>query len=149
MADRFAILKVGPGLTFAYREAVFALAAIEVELWGRAARGCAPCWTRRCSPTPGAGGRSTPKTPARRRTPGPGRAATGRATTGRVPTSGPRSTDCWPTADDGIPAELASQYLPWLLEDGVPGAALHGARPRGCLSGLRSAGCSRGTRLPP
>lgn len=30
--DHFAILKVGPGLTFAYREAVFALAAIEDEL---------------------------------------------------------------------------------------------------------------------
>lgn len=30
--DHFAILKVGPGLTFAYREAVFALAMIENEL---------------------------------------------------------------------------------------------------------------------
>jgi D-tagatose-1,6-bisphosphate aldolase subunit GatZ/KbaZ len=30
--DHFAILKVGPGLTFAFREAVFALAAIENEL---------------------------------------------------------------------------------------------------------------------
>ena len=30
--DRFAILKVGPGLTFAFREAVFALAMIEEEL---------------------------------------------------------------------------------------------------------------------
>lgn len=35
--DHFAILKVGPGLTFAWREAVFALAAIEEEwLAGRA-----------------------------------------------------------------------------------------------------------------
>jgi D-tagatose-1,6-bisphosphate aldolase subunit GatZ/KbaZ len=33
--DGFAILKVGPGLTFAFREAVFALAAIEQELLGR------------------------------------------------------------------------------------------------------------------
>jgi D-tagatose-1,6-bisphosphate aldolase subunit GatZ/KbaZ len=33
--DHFAILKVGPGLTFAFREAVFALAAIEQELLGR------------------------------------------------------------------------------------------------------------------
>jgi D-tagatose-1,6-bisphosphate aldolase subunit GatZ/KbaZ len=33
--DHFAILKVGPGLTFAFREAVFALAAIERELLGR------------------------------------------------------------------------------------------------------------------
>ena len=30
--DHFAILKVGPWLTFAYREAVLALAAIEHEL---------------------------------------------------------------------------------------------------------------------
>jgi len=35
--DRFAILKVGPALTFAYREGVFALAALEDELLGRAA----------------------------------------------------------------------------------------------------------------
>jgi D-tagatose-1,6-bisphosphate aldolase subunit GatZ/KbaZ len=32
--DHFAILKVGPALTFAFREAVFALAAIEQELLG-------------------------------------------------------------------------------------------------------------------
>ena len=31
VADHFAILKVGPGLTFAFREAVLALAAIEQE----------------------------------------------------------------------------------------------------------------------
>ena len=30
--NHFAILKVGPGLTFAYREAVFALAMMENEL---------------------------------------------------------------------------------------------------------------------
>jgi D-tagatose-1,6-bisphosphate aldolase subunit GatZ/KbaZ len=33
--DQFAILKVGPALTFAFREAVFALAAIEQEWLGR------------------------------------------------------------------------------------------------------------------
>jgi D-tagatose-1,6-bisphosphate aldolase subunit GatZ/KbaZ len=33
--DRFAVLKVGPELTFAFREAVFALEAIERELLGR------------------------------------------------------------------------------------------------------------------
>ncbi len=33
--DHFAILKVGPGLTFAYREALFALAHIEQEWLGR------------------------------------------------------------------------------------------------------------------
>jgi len=36
--DHFAILKVGPGLTFAFREAVFALAMIENELFARDAR---------------------------------------------------------------------------------------------------------------
>src|SRR5256886_16928129 len=37
--DHFAILKVGPELTFAFREAVFALSAIEHEmLQGKAAR---------------------------------------------------------------------------------------------------------------
>lgn len=34
VADHFAILKVGPWLTFAYREAVFALSAIEHEILG-------------------------------------------------------------------------------------------------------------------
>jgi D-tagatose-1,6-bisphosphate aldolase subunit GatZ/KbaZ len=33
--DHFAILKVGPGLTFAFREAVFALALIEDEMFAR------------------------------------------------------------------------------------------------------------------
>ncbi len=39
--DGFAILKVGPWLTFAMREALFALEAIERELLGRRYRGCA------------------------------------------------------------------------------------------------------------
>jgi D-tagatose-1,6-bisphosphate aldolase subunit GatZ/KbaZ len=34
VADHFAILKVGPGLTFAFREAVFALAEVEREWLG-------------------------------------------------------------------------------------------------------------------
>ena len=33
--DHFAILKVGPGLTFAFREAVFALADVEREWLGQ------------------------------------------------------------------------------------------------------------------
>jgi D-tagatose-1,6-bisphosphate aldolase subunit GatZ/KbaZ len=37
--DHFAILKVGPGLTFAYREGVFALSHIEDEVFGNAASG--------------------------------------------------------------------------------------------------------------
>jgi len=42
--DHFAILKVGPGLTFAYREAVFALVAVEEE-W-LAPRGITPSGVR-------------------------------------------------------------------------------------------------------
>ena len=39
--DRWAILKVGPALTFALREALFALSAIEEELIAAPrARGC-------------------------------------------------------------------------------------------------------------
>jgi len=38
----FAILKVGPALTFALREAIFGLAAIETELYGDAATGAWP-----------------------------------------------------------------------------------------------------------
>ncbi|MEZ5097874.1 MAG: class II D-tagatose-bisphosphate aldolase, non-catalytic subunit [Nocardioides sp.] len=38
----------------------------------------------------------------------------------------------------GIPAELASQYLPWLLEDGVPGAALPALDPEDvCRAAVR------------
>jgi len=36
--DHFAILKVGPGLTFAFREAVFALAMIEAEMFTKNGR---------------------------------------------------------------------------------------------------------------
>lgn len=36
--DHFAILKVGPWLTFAFREAVLALSAIEQELFGKTSR---------------------------------------------------------------------------------------------------------------
>ena len=39
VADHFAILKVGPGLTFAYREALFGLSYIEDELLGGGASG--------------------------------------------------------------------------------------------------------------
>ncbi len=39
--DHFAVLKVGPALTYAMREALFALAAIEEELFGRSPGGWA------------------------------------------------------------------------------------------------------------
>ena len=39
--DHFAVLKVGPALTFALREGLFALAAIEDELFGRSPAGWA------------------------------------------------------------------------------------------------------------
>jgi tagatose-1,6-bisphosphate aldolase non-catalytic subunit AgaZ/GatZ len=46
--DGFAILKVGPGLTFALREALYGLDAIAEELFPgrRARRPCAPRWRR-------------------------------------------------------------------------------------------------------
>ena len=51
--DHFAILKVGPWLTFAFREAVFALAAIEEEWLGNRKELKSPesekRWTTRCS----------------------------------------------------------------------------------------------------
>lgn len=37
--DHFCILKVGPGLTFAFREAIFALEAMEIELLGKDHKG--------------------------------------------------------------------------------------------------------------
>ncbi|HWT78697.1 MAG TPA: class II D-tagatose-bisphosphate aldolase, non-catalytic subunit, partial [Candidatus Methylomirabilis sp.] len=40
VADHFAILKVGPALTFAFREAVFALESIEMELCTGSLSGC-------------------------------------------------------------------------------------------------------------
>ncbi len=46
--DHFAILKVGPAATFAYREALFALAAIEDELLPEAERSCLPDVLDRC-----------------------------------------------------------------------------------------------------
>ncbi len=82
--DGFAILKVGPAVTFAMREAFFALAQIENELVaaGNAQnfRGCwkKRCWKRRLT------GRTT--ITARRRNSGgcgPSAIATGSATTGR------------------------------------------------------------------
>ena len=40
--DHFAVLKVGPALTFAVREALFALAAVETELLGPSGQGAGP-----------------------------------------------------------------------------------------------------------
>ena len=69
----FAILKVGPGLTFALREALFALAAIEAELAaGRpSARGCARPSTRRCWPTRAIGRATTMARPSSSASPAP------------------------------------------------------------------------------
>ena len=58
--DHWAVLKVGPGLTFALREALFALAAIEDELIarGRPVAACPRSSSSGCSPSPD-GGRAT------------------------------------------------------------------------------------------
>jgi D-tagatose-1,6-bisphosphate aldolase subunit GatZ/KbaZ len=40
VVDHFAILKVGPWLTFAYREALFALESMEIEIMGKGRQEC-------------------------------------------------------------------------------------------------------------
>ena len=101
--DRFAVLKVGPELTFAFREAVFALEAIERELLGRggadrlsgvglalddAMRSDPRHWKawyeRRRGERSASGGGSA--------------SATGAATTGRAPRSRPPSAASTPTS---------------------------------------------------
>lgn len=123
VADRFAVLKVGPGLTFAYREAVYALALIEDELCGAGASGvrrvlekamlAEPRWWQGFYPEDD-----------------PERAAYARAWS-----RSDRSRYYWPVPSvreaidrmmdnlthRGIPAELASQHLSWLIADEVPG----------------------------
>ena len=59
--DHFAVLKVGPALTFALREALFALAAIETELLGPSGQGAGSA----ARATTGAAGRALTQAPAR------------------------------------------------------------------------------------
>jgi D-tagatose-1,6-bisphosphate aldolase subunit GatZ/KbaZ len=121
--DHFAILKVGPGLTFAYREALLALSYIEDEVCHAKASGV---WhvleqAMLSNPTFWQPFYSDDST---------------RAALSRSYSRSDRSRYYWPVPEVqaavelmcknldefGIPDELVSQYLPWLTADEVPGA---------------------------
>lgn len=111
--DRFAVLKVGPALTFAYREAVFALSYVEDELLGDDASGVRRVLDDAMVADPGYWQPFYPADP-------------GRAAYARKWSRSDRSRYYWPVADvrgaverlvanlrrTGIPDELASQFLP-------------------------------------
>ena len=104
--DHFAFLKVGPELTFAFREAVFALEAIERELLEGTRRSASPGsggrWTTPCAATRATGRPGTPATTRRRSGSGASSAsATAAATTGRVRRSSTRSFASTPTSRGG------------------------------------------------
>jgi D-tagatose-1,6-bisphosphate aldolase subunit GatZ/KbaZ len=121
--DDFAILKVGPGLTFAYREALFALTFVEDQLLGDAASGVRDVLDRAMREDPGHWQPFYPGDPDR-------------AAHARKYSRSDRSRYYWPVAavqdaveelltnlgSTGLPDELVSQYLPWLATDEVPGA---------------------------
>lgn len=125
VADRFAVLKVGPGLTFAYREAMVALATIEAELLGDAGSGLRQALDAAMLADPR---HWAPFYPDDQR----------EAAYARTWSRSDRSRYYWPVAGVtaaverllanldrvGIPDELASQFLPWLAGREVPGAAL-------------------------
>ena len=133
--DGWRVLKVGPGLTFAMREALFGLAAIEPELVPATQRSELPAvverqmlalpdhWERYYS------GRDDPPWPGATAT------ATGCGTTGRTAHRGGGGNACWKTlAVSGIPEPLLSAFLPDQYDrvrDGVarPGPEKRGARP--------------------
>jgi D-tagatose-1,6-bisphosphate aldolase subunit GatZ/KbaZ len=125
--DHFAVLKVGPGLTFAYREALFALTFVEDELLGDAASGVRDVLDRAMREDPGHWQPFYADDPDL-------------AAYARKFSRSDRSRYYWPVAavqdaveelltnlgSTGIPDELASQYLPWLTADEVPGAHVRG-----------------------
>ena len=98
--DHWAILKVGPGLTFAMREALFALAMIEAEIVPRPSRSnLIEVVERRMLAEPEhwqgyyEGDPATPSAP-----PAATATATGCATTGPTTRSTRRGRRCWPTS---------------------------------------------------
>ncbi len=141
--DGVAVLKVGPALTFAMREALFALEHIERELGaGRA-----------LPPGGGAGaGHAGRPCPLARLLPGGGaRAAPGPALqpAGPLPllldrrrrSSGPSSA-CWPTCAGGpSPGRSASQYLP--RQAGRAREGFLSAEPLAAGAGRRARGAAR------
>jgi len=127
--DHFAILKVGPGLTFAYREALFALTFIEDELMGDAASGVREVLDRAM--------RAAPRDWQPFYSNDPEEAAYARKYS-----RSDRSRYYWPVASvqdavgemlanlegTGLPDELVSQYLPCITAPEVPGSAVGGAQ---------------------
>jgi D-tagatose-1,6-bisphosphate aldolase subunit GatZ/KbaZ len=125
--DHFAVLKVGPGLTFAYREALFALTFVEDELVGDAASGVRDVLDRAMREDPRYWEPFYPADPEL-------------AAYARKYSRSDRSRYYWPVSavqdaveelltnlgSTGIPDELVSQYLPWLTADEAPGGRATG-----------------------
>ena len=120
--DHFAILKVGPGLTFAYREAIFGLAEIESELLGSRASQIREVLDRAMVKAPEHWLSFYPQEPAA-------------AALARRYSRSDRSRYYWPDPEvsaavdvltdnlnrAGIPDELASQHLSWMEAQEPPG----------------------------
>ena len=97
--DHWAVLKVGPGLTFAMREALFALAAIEDELVPEGERSdLLSVVERRMLAEPALVGRLLPGRPRPSASCAGTATATGSATTGPTPRSRPHRSACFPTS---------------------------------------------------
>jgi D-tagatose-bisphosphate aldolase class II non-catalytic subunit len=125
--DHFAVLKVGPGLTFAYREALFGLSFIEDELLGHEASGVRGVLDRAMLDDPKHWKAFYPVDPEP-------------AAYARRYSRSDRSRYYWPVAEvqaavnqlhanlanTRLPDELASQHLSWLGADEVPGAQMSG-----------------------
>jgi D-tagatose-1,6-bisphosphate aldolase subunit GatZ/KbaZ len=123
--DHFAVLKVGPGLTFAYREALFGLSFIEDELLGDAASGVRDALDQAMLDDPRHWQAFYPADPDK-------------TAYARRYSRSDRSRYYWPVpkvqaavdqlhanlADTGLPDELVSQHLSWLTADEVAGAGL-------------------------
>jgi D-tagatose-1,6-bisphosphate aldolase subunit GatZ/KbaZ len=122
--DHFAVLKVGPGLTFAYREALFGLSFIEDQLLGDAASGVRDALDQAMRDNPQYWQTFYAGDPER-------------AAFSRRYSRSDRSRYYWPVptvhdavdrlvqnlAAAGLPAELVSQHLSWLAADEVPGVS--------------------------
>ncbi|MCZ3388987.1 MAG: class II D-tagatose-bisphosphate aldolase, non-catalytic subunit [Actinomycetia bacterium] len=132
VADHFAILKVGPGLTFAYREALFGLSFIEDELLDAEASGVRAVLDAAMVAEPEYWKPFYPNDPER-------------AAQARRYSRSDRSRYYWPVPSvqravgelrrnlesKGLPDELVSQFLPWLSPQEVPGSASVGSGASG------------------
>ena len=97
--DHWAVLKVGPQLTFALREALFGLASIEDELFPRSSGPTSRTWSSSaCSPTLDSGRATTPGPRPSSVCSGATATATECVTTGLTRRSTRRRSVCWPTS---------------------------------------------------